>query len=353
LPRVRVRVIALAVAVLGFVAGSVWAAFWLSTAQAASGSLGRGINFGNMLEAPVEGDWGLRLDEEFFTRAKEAGFHTVRLPVRWSNHAAPTAPYRIEESFFKRVDFAIDQAFGRNLKLVLNLHHYRQLDGDALDRNEQRVDDAVLEDRFVAIWTQIAERYASADPHRLFFELYNEPHGRLKPDAWNRLARRALAAVRVSNPMRPVIIGPAGYDKTDNLWDLDLPFFDREIIATVHLYEPYQFTHQGASWVKGADAWSNVSCCSAEQRAEIERRLDSALTWSRWHMRPIWIGEFGSYDKADYASRVRYTELVRKAIEARGFKWAYWDLASHFGIFDPANHTWRAELRDALVRDPS
>jgi len=349
LARSRLIALSIAVALLGVAAGALWFFSWLNTPDRAAMTLGRGISFGNVLEAPREGDWGLRLDEELFNRAKEAGFDSIRLPVRWSNHAATTPPYRIDDAFFKRVDFAIDQAVRRDLNIIVDMHHYRQLDGEPLDPNEQRVDDGVLEERFVAMWKQIAERYEAADARRVFFELYNEPHKRLTAEAWNRLLRDALAAVRPSNPLRPVIIGPAPYDKADFLHDLDLPFFDRHLIVTIHLYEPYEFTHQGASWVEGSSAWMNTSCCSDSQRHEIEQRLDAVKRWSRWHFRPIWVGEFGSYDKADYAARQRYTRFVREAIEAHGFPWAYWDLASHFGIYDPANHAWRTELKDALV----
>lgn len=34
--------------------------------------LGRGINFGNALEAPTEGEWGVVLQEEYFQVAKDA-----------------------------------------------------------------------------------------------------------------------------------------------------------------------------------------------------------------------------------------------------------------------------------------
>src|SRR5512134_2270109 len=34
----------------------------------------RGINLGNMLEAPNEGEWGLFVQEEYFDLIKEAGF---------------------------------------------------------------------------------------------------------------------------------------------------------------------------------------------------------------------------------------------------------------------------------------
>src|SRR5207247_7305573 len=72
--------------------------------------LGRGINLGNALEAPKEGEWGVTLKAEYFKRIKNAGFATVRLPVRWSAHAQAAAPYAIDAGFFRRVDWAIDQA---------------------------------------------------------------------------------------------------------------------------------------------------------------------------------------------------------------------------------------------------
>src|SRR5512134_1295564 len=47
-------------------------------------SLRRGVNMGNMLEAPKEGEWGLSVQEEYFDLIKEAGFDFIRLPVRWN-----------------------------------------------------------------------------------------------------------------------------------------------------------------------------------------------------------------------------------------------------------------------------
>src|SRR5262245_43788128 len=69
--------------------------------------LGRGINLGNALEAPQEGAWGVTLEADYFRLIKEAGFNSVRIPIRWSAHASTTAPYDIEMHFFQRVDWAI------------------------------------------------------------------------------------------------------------------------------------------------------------------------------------------------------------------------------------------------------
>ena len=50
----------------------------------ANARLGRGVNLGNALEAPSEGSWGLYLKEEYFKDIAEAGFDSVRVPIRWS-----------------------------------------------------------------------------------------------------------------------------------------------------------------------------------------------------------------------------------------------------------------------------
>jgi hypothetical protein len=81
--------------------------------------LGRGVNLGNALEAPHEGEWGVTLKEEYFQIIKDAGFNSVRLPVRWSSHAPMEPPYTIEPKFFDRVDWAVNCALSRNLPVIL------------------------------------------------------------------------------------------------------------------------------------------------------------------------------------------------------------------------------------------
>ena len=48
--------------------------------------IGRGINLGNALEAPKEGDWEIIIKPEYFKIIKTAGFSSVRIPIRWSTH---------------------------------------------------------------------------------------------------------------------------------------------------------------------------------------------------------------------------------------------------------------------------
>jgi endoglucanase len=314
--------------------------------QTTSTALGRGVNFGDMLDAPNEGDWGLRLRDEFIDVTVQAGFTSVRLPVRWSNHAAATAPFTLAPAFLSRVESVFDKLLAKGVYVVVDMHHYRQLDGDELDSGESAVDSALLDVRFLMIWQQIAERFRGKSNH-LLFELYNEPHGRLTPPKWNDLAARALNVVRKSNPSRIVVIGPTNWNAADALSSLRLPN-DANLIVTIHNYEPFDFTHQGADWVQPVPP-TGVHCCNADQQAAAIAPLVIAKAWSDSVHYPIFLGEFGAYEKADMPSRVQFTRLVRDAAEARGIRWTYWELAANFGVYDPLAHMWRAPLKNALL----
>ena len=64
--------------------------------------LERGINLGNALDAPTEGAWGVTLKAQYFQAIEAGGFGSVRIPIRWSAHAALTAPDTIAPDFFAR-----------------------------------------------------------------------------------------------------------------------------------------------------------------------------------------------------------------------------------------------------------
>jgi endoglucanase len=317
-----------------------------ASATATAAALGRGVNFGNMLEAPTEGAWGLTVTDDFIDKAAAAGFKSVRLPVRWSNHAGADAPFTIDAAFLARVDGIVDKLLAKGLVVVLNMHHYRQLDGDALDANERPVGAAVLDLRFVMLWEQIAGHFRGRDS-RLVFELYNEPHGRLNGEPWNVLAARTLRVVRKTNPDRIVVIGPTRWNNASDLQLLKLPN-DANLIATVHNYSPFPFTHQGAEWVTPVLPLG-VTCCSPAQQAEMVAPLDVAKAWSTAKRYPVYVGEFGAYGKADDASRITFNRTMRQAMESRGMTWSYWEFAAGFGVYDPVKVSFRQPLLDSLL----
>lgn len=309
-------------------------------------ALKRGINLGNMLDAPREGDWGVKLEPAFIDRAA-ASFATVRLPVRWTNHAAPTADATIDEQFAQRVDKAVDALLAKGVYVMLDVHHYTQISGDAQHREEFAVDPSVVDTRLVNVWRQLAVRYKDRSP-KLMFELLNEAHGRLTTEAWNKLSAQTLAVVRATNPTRIVFIGPGEWGSIGELPKLRLPT-DRNLIVAIHNYDPFPFTHQGADFLAKPFP-TGVTCCDAGQKKVIADVLESARRWNQASGYPVHLGEFGTYEAVDMASRESYARTVRDEAEKRGIGWAYWELASpSFGMFSPKTGNWHEPIRRGLL----
>jgi len=309
-----------------------------SQSQSGFELLGRGVNYGNMLESPREGDWGIRFRDEYPPLVRQAGFDSVRIPVRWSSHTAASAPYAIDPAFLARVTAIVDLNLAAGLKVVLNVHHFDELYADPGAQRE----------RFLAIWRQLAEHFSGAD-ERLSFELLNEPHDKLVAEVWNALLADAIREIRTTHPTRWIVVGPDQWNSVKRLEQLKLPAADRRLIATVHYYLPFAFTHQGASWVRPAPPVGKTWTATAEEVAAIERDFAPVAHWAKTNDRPVFVGEFGAYSRADLESRVRWTRQVRQTCEDAGFSWAYWELAAGFGILDPATNQWRPQLRSALV----
>lgn len=300
--------------------------------------LAQSINLGNALEAPNEGEWGVTLAAAYFDSIAAAGFTAVRVPIRWSAHADESSPYTIAADFFQRIDWVIAQCQRTNLAAIIDLHHYSEIFSEP---ESQR-------GRFLAIWRQIAERYQDL-PDDVFFEILNEPNDQLTATLWNEYLAAALAVIRETNPQRGVIIGTAEWGGLGGLNDLVLPD-DSLLIVTIHYYDPFQFTHQGAEWVDGSSAWLGTTWVgTTAQTNAITSALASAAAWAENHNCPILLGEFGSYSKADLDSRILWTTFVRQRAEALGFSWAYWEFCSGFGIYNPDTGQWRTGLRQALI----
>ena len=301
-----------------------------------------GINLGNALEAPDEGDWGVTIQDDYMRIIKEAGFNHVRIPVRWSAHTEAESPWTVDVRFMSRVKQVVNAALEQSLYTVINIHHYEEL---FQNPSAQR-------DRFLALWQQIATLFQDY-PAALLFEILNEPHDNLTPVLWNQYFQAALEIIRQTNPNRTMLIGTANWGGLGTLDQLALPDAESNIIITVHYYEPFTFTHQGAEWVAGSDAWLGTTwSASPNQVSAMRSHFDQLRVWAETHNRPIHIGEFGVYRRADMASRHRWTRAIVSLCKEYQFSWAYWEFCAGFGAYDQATGAWNEQLLEALIQKP-
>jgi len=323
-----------------------------SRAALINAKLGRGINMGNSLESDnAEGNWGWAIEERFFTYIKAAGFNSVRIPVRWSGLGDPGNTGDLSPEFLARVQEVVGQANGKGLLAIINMHHFNELtgvNGAGLDFEEQQ-------DRFVQYWEQIAQAFQGVSNDSLVFELLNEPGDRVNAAVHNALLARAIPVIRESNPNRTLMVGLTSYGQWPGAKSLVIPAEESNIIMTVHHYDPFQFTHQGANWTAYGDVTGVTWGTSLEKAAIAERFQDMADGAQKYFPStdgkgiPINVGEFGAYSAADMTSRANWTSAIVKNCLQFGFSSHYWEFNSGFGAYDMDNQDWNKPLLDALM----
>jgi endoglucanase len=210
---------------------------------------------------------------------------------------------------------------------------------------------------------------------RVAFELMNEPP--VSPEAWQPMLEAAYQAVRKVAPRLMLVLPGASEGMPEGLLGLKPAAFrnDPAVLYTFHYYEPFQFTHQGASWnaarhladvpypatarplrdsLEATAAAIEGSALSQPQktlatlearrllesyrrsgfdRAAMAKSLDRITAWAKSNGIPanrIFLGEFGALKSPRQAHGVRAGERrqwfadVRSEAEARGFSWAVW-----------------------------
>ena len=307
------------------------------TADVQNQKLARGVNIIGYDKELWKDHTRGRFKEKYFKMIKEAGFSSVRINLHpFSNM---DSEYKINPNWLETLDWAVKNAVEADLMVILDMHEY----------NAMAADPVAKKDMFLSVWKQLAPRYKD-QPQNVIFEILNEPNRKLTPELWNSFMIDAIDIIRATNPNRTLIIGPANWNGIETLNTLLLPENDRNIIVTVHFYHPMKFTHQGASWSKENAKLSGITWEGTKEEKElIDSRLKVAAEWSKAHNRPIFLGEFGSYDKAPMESRARYTAYVARTAEKLGFSWAYWQFDSDFIVYDIDNEKWVTPILNSLV----
>ena len=304
-----------------------------SPAHRAANRYLRGANLANSLEAPPGQDWGGHYTTEDLRLIRNEGFDHVRIPVAWHHYTGPGPEFRIKPEIFARVDELVEAGLSEKLGVMVNIHHF---DDFTTNPKAQTA-------RFDAIWAQLAAHYARS-PDGLVFELLNEPKDAATTEVVNPIFARTIGLIRRTNPKRSIFLGPGSWNSIGELPKLRLPDDDENLIVTVHNYDPFQFTHQGATWA-GPDTkvtgilfpgpplrplvpdpdlklspsvvnW--LKAYNTEPRASnpsskraFQGAIEQAREWSEYYGRPIHVGEFGCFTAADGASRAHYYQAFQ------------------------------------------
>jgi endoglucanase len=210
---------------------------------------------------------------------------------------------------------------------------------------------------------------------KVALELMNEPP--LAQAEWQPMLEAAYAAARRGSRDLPLVLEGGHEASAPALMEMNTSPFsgDRAVIYSFHYYDPYQFTHQGASWnparyladvpyparvrplddglrataaliaaadlpaPKGALAYQDAQARLEDYRASgfdgrtITADFARVARWARLRGIPadhILLGEFGANQTALQLSGIRAAERaqwfhdVSQAAQNNGFGWAAW-----------------------------
>ena len=297
--------------------------------------LGKCVNLSNMLEPRNEGDWGRPFQDADAARIRQAGFATVRLPVRFSGHALAAAPYTIDPAFMARVRHVVDTNVAAGLNVIIDMHNYDELFTDPGGNTA----------RFAELWRQVAAEFRG-EPAGVWFELINEPHNMLTNANLVSVQTPALAAIRATNPTRPVIVGGQDYSGIDSLATLAFPD-DPNIAVTFHYYDPFDFTHQGASWVHPTMPTGRQFGTQADNE-RLDADLRKLVDFMHRTGRVPFAGEYGAYDRIPLDQRAAYYRTISTAFASVGVQSCAWGYTNTFRLWND-NGGWITQIRDAIA----
>jgi len=336
--------------------------------------MGRGINLGNVLSAPAEGNWSPAVTEQYFIDVAAAGFTNVRIPIDFfgtrtggdtagyssnagteGDYTGTSNDYVMLDTYLDRIEQVIDWSLNQGLVTILDFHG-SNLKSDFIKTfkvgevaythpdSERRAAD---NDKFRAIWTQVVDRFKNKSED-LLFEIINEPYFYMSKADMDILNTDILAIIRGSggsNGTRNVIItGGTGTSHEAPLQiDSNIISGDSYLIATFHYYQPFNFTSSSK------DAYNVESWGTNDGKETLTDEFDVVSSWAISNNIPVFLGEFGADNTGGYkystgdlntisnnasgfsdggpdnASRVEYHRYVSEQAIIRGFSFAAWD----------------------------
>ncbi|MFC3197117.1 glycoside hydrolase family 5 protein [Parapedobacter deserti] len=313
----------------------------------------KGVNLSDWFLANSAEDIGKTVYKKTdFEQIKSLGVDVVRVPVRFFRMTGPAPDYALSEVFFEKLDYALDLAEEVGLHLIIDNHSYFSSTPFPQAYGEQQI---------TKVWEQIAVHCKDRSA-LIHYELFNEPDGNYMATEWPAMQGRMISAIRAIDSTHTIIVGGADANGIEALAHLP-EYDDPNLIYTFHFYDPFLFTHQGASWTNPSLEVSgnvpfpyNAATMPAVPPAlvgtsfgalydsyavegtigALKNQLDKAISFAKARNVRLFCGEFGVLmNNAKNTDRCQWYEVVRTYFEEHDIAWTTWDYHNSFGLFVP------------------
>lgn len=340
-------------------------------------NMGAGWNLGNQLEAsnngmPSETAFGNPvINKNLITAVKNAGFHTIRIPVSYLNKIGSAPNYTIDSEWLHRIKEVVDYAYTQNMYVIINMHGdgYNSVSNSWLLCNAY--DQNTIRDKYAKVWQQIAATFANYNEHLIFESMNEEFDGTYGTpnrayydniNAYNQIFVDTVRKTGGNNGARWLLIpgwntnidytaGNYGFKiPTDAYRSPSVARTEKRIMISVHYYSPWDFcgeesgniTQWGSS---AANAWKKSSWGQEDYLVSQLRTMSDTFVKKGY---PVVIGEYGAVDKSNYdynnnTYRAAFAKVVCQTAKTNGAVPIYWDNGYNgqygFGLFNRYNNT--------------
>ena len=330
------------------------------------GEMGLGWNLGNALDSAGypygsernllgldEMSWGSPIiTESMIGAVANAGFKTLRIPITWETKIGPAPDYIITDVWMNRVEEVVNYGLANDMTVIINIHH----DGWISLSNNSGAEKTAANAQFIAVWTQIANRFKNYGD-KLVFESLNEPREYGASNEWsggsangrnylNELNQLMVTTVRATggNNEKRFIMVPTyaagtnttsmqGFIRPNDPTDPD--YLMKRIILSAHAYEPGGLSAGDIRWQGAAsqNAVNNIFTGANRVNATAERNGGM----------PVVMGEFAWINNDNLAAREIFSQYYVYAADQHGYACIWWD-----GMNAAAN---TEESTGLLIRD--
>jgi endoglucanase len=348
------------------------------TPQALVTEMGRGINLGNVLSAPIEGNWAGAATEQYFIDIANAGFTNVRIPMDFfgtrtsgnnavysananTNFTGSRSDYIVSSTYLNRIEQVIQWGLDNDLIIILDFHgatlkseFIYTFDTDETEythpTSAKRAADLT---KFYAIWEQISNRFKDYSDD-LVFEVINEPYFHISASEMDEINTEVISIIRASggnNSTRKIVITGGSQNSFRAITTIGSQIInsDNYLIATFHYYLPFSFT-KSSDYRYDDNNWG-----TNQDKNDVDADFQTVVDWADQFSPPVavYLGEFGadnaygySYQTGDlhkvtannspngsgYAdggpdlnSRYEYHAYLANAAISRNFSFSAWD----------------------------
>jgi aryl-phospho-beta-D-glucosidase BglC (GH1 family) len=287
---------------------------------------------------------------------KRLGFDHVRFTVEPAPLINPNDPGSLRTEYLRYFDAALDMILAQRLAVIVDIH--------PADEFKLRLKDDRQVENFVKFWRALAEHLSKRDPEMVFLETINEPMVE-DPYRWYGIQAKLIAAIRAGAPKHTIIASGHRWSGLAEMLALE-PYSDPNIIYNFHYYDPFPFTHQGATWAgphlqfysrvpypSSPESVAKILDTIADQPARlnlvqygqdrwnaerIDRDIRMAAEWGANHQVPVTCNEFGAYRRvSNPEDRARWIADMRIVLERHGIGWTMWDYAGGFSVVNKTN----------------